>query len=117
MASLWAFNKDVGADRVKLEGLRVEAIDGTLGNVADTITEENGDTYLIVSTSKVPLVGKMVVLPAGLVTAIVVDEEYIGVDRMEDEIKNAPEYDAKMAKDPSFREAIERHYSSVKPQV
>lgn len=117
MSDLWTFSNNVGADRSNLEGLRVEAIDGTLGKVADTITEENGESYLIISTSKIPMVGKMVVVPAGLVTAINVDEEYIGIDRTEDEIKNAPEYDSKMTEDPSFREAIERHYSGVKPKV
>jgi hypothetical protein len=51
-----------------------------------------------------------VFLPAGLVTAIDIDNESLKVDRTKDEIKGAPDFDAGLGKDPAYREAIARHY-------
>ena len=51
-------------------------------------------------------------VPAGLVTTIDVDNESQRVDRTKDEIKGAPEFEAGTGKDPAFRDAIARHYGA-----
>ena len=110
MSDLWSFRNDVGADRANLDGLTVEAVDGSVGKVQDLISDVDG-SYLLVDTG-LPLVGKTVLLPAGLVKAIDVDNESIAVDRTKDEIKGAPEFDAGLGKDPDYRAAIARHYGA-----
>jgi PRC-barrel domain protein len=110
MSDLWSFRDNVGADRANLDGLTVEAVDGSVGKVQDLISDVDG-SYLLVDTG-LPLVGKTVLLPAGLVKAIDVDNESIAVDRTKDEIKGAPEFDAGLGKDPDYRAAIARHYGA-----
>ena len=110
MAELWSFREDVGHDRADLTGMTVEAVDGSVGSVKDVISDIDG-AYLLVDTGP-PILGKTVFLPAGLVTAIDVDNESIRVDRTKDEIKGAPDFDAGLGKDPAYREAIARHYGA-----
>ena len=111
MTDLWTFREDVGADRADLDGMTVEGVDGSVGNVQDVISDIDG-AYLLVDTG-LPLVGKTVFLPAGLVTAIDVDNESLKVDRTKDEIKGAPDFDAGLGKDPAYRDAIARHYGAT----
>jgi hypothetical protein len=110
MTDLWSFRDDVGADRANLDGMSVEAIDGSVGKVQDVITDVDG-AYLLIDTG-LPLVGKTVFLPAALVTAIDVDAESVSVDRTKDEIKGAPDFEAGLGKDPAYREAVARHYGA-----
>jgi FKBP-type peptidyl-prolyl cis-trans isomerase 2 len=110
MSDLWSFRDDVGADRANLDGMTVEGVDGSVGKVQDVISDVDG-SYLLVDTGP-PVLGKTVFLPAGLVTAIDVDNESITVDRTKDEIKGAPDFDAGLGKDPAYRDAIARHYGA-----
>jgi hypothetical protein len=110
MSDLWSFRDDVGADRTDLDGLTVEAVDGSVGSVQDVISDVDG-AYLLIDTGP-PILGKTVLVPAGLVTAIDVDNESLKVDRTKDEIKGAPDFDAGLGKDPAYREAIARHYGA-----
>jgi hypothetical protein len=91
--------------------MAVEAVDGSVGKVQDVISDVDG-SYLLIDTG-LPLVGKTVLLPAGLVTGIDVDVAAIKVDRTKDEIKGAPDFDAGLGKDPAYREAIARHYGAA----
>ena len=111
MSDLWSFRDDVGADRADLDGMTVEAVDGSVGNVQDVISDIDG-AYLLVDTG-LPLVGKTVLVPAGLVKAIDVDNESLKVDRTKDEMKGAPDFDAGLGKDPDYRAAIARHYGAT----
>jgi FKBP-type peptidyl-prolyl cis-trans isomerase 2 len=108
MDDLWTFRDDVGADRADLDGMTVEAVDGSVGSVQDVIDDVDG-AYLLVDTGP-PILGKTVLVPAGVVKAIDVDNELLSVDRTKDEIKGAPDFDAGLGKDPDYRAAIARHY-------
>jgi len=107
---LWNFRADVGHDRADLDGMTVEAVDGSVGSVKDVIDDVDG-AYLLVDTG-LPLVGSTVLVPAGLVTAIDVDNASLRVDRTKDEIKGAPDFDAGLGKDPAYRDAVTRHYGA-----
>ena len=111
MSDLWSFREGVGADRADLDGMTVEAVDGSVGSVKDVISDVDG-AYMLVDTG-LPLVGSTVLVPAGLVTDIDVGNESVRVDRTKDEIKGAPDFDAGLGKDPSYREAIARHYGAA----
>ncbi len=109
---LWNFRSDVGHDRANLEGMKVEAIDGSLGKVEKVIDTQWG-CALVVDTG--PLVfGRKVLLPAGVVSGIDVDDEHVKVDRTKDEIKDAPELDEKLLSDPAYQESLSRHFGSAR---
>jgi hypothetical protein len=110
MAELWSFREDVGHDRADLTGMTVEAVDGSVGSVKDVISDIDG-AYMLVDTGP-PIIGSTVLVPAGLVTAIDVDNESLKVDRTKDEIKGAPDFEAGTGKDPAYRDAVARHYSA-----
>jgi hypothetical protein len=112
---LWKFRSGVGHERADLRGLSVQAIDGGVGKVKD-VADEGGRAFLIVDTGPW-ILGKTVMLPAGVVSAIDVDDETVRVDRTKDEIKSAPEYDDELRDDPAFGEALTRHYGAAKPNV
>src|SRR5215211_9247500 len=111
MSDLWSFREEVGAERADLDGMTIEAVDGSVGSVKDVIDDVDG-AYLLVDTG-LPLVGSTVLVPAGLVTEVDVGNESLRVDRTKDEIKGAPDFDAGLGKDPSYREAIARHYGAT----
>src|SRR3954453_18465584 len=110
MRDLWGFPQDVGPDRADLDGMTVEAVDGSVGSVKDVISDIDG-AYLLVDTGP-PILGSTVLVPAGLVTAIDVDNESIRVDRTKDEIKGAPDFDAGLGKDPAYRDALPGHHGA-----
>jgi hypothetical protein len=71
-----------------LTGFRVIARDGQVGKV-DEATLEAGDSYVVVDTGMFSL--KRVVLPAGLVDSVDVEDRSIHVDCTKKQIRNAPE--------------------------
>ncbi len=103
---LWTFKSDVGQDRANLEGMKVEAVDGSIGKIDRVL----GDA-LVVDTGPW-ILGKKVLLPAGVVTAIDVDDAQVKVDRTKDEIKSAPALDEDRLDDLDYREALSRHYGA-----
>ena len=112
---LWKFSSDVGHDRADLKGMKVEAIDGDVGKVEDVVDSPLGRA-LVVDTG--PLVfGRKVLLPAGLVSAIDVDDERVKVDRTKDEIKQAPELDTQLLQDPAYQESLTRHYGTSRSGI
>lgn len=86
----------------------VEATDGSIGKV-DEATHEIGSGYLIVDTGPW-IFGKMVMLPVGVISRIVPEEERIWVNLTKEEIKNAPEFNESMLRDETYRGQIGTYY-------
>jgi hypothetical protein len=97
---------DVGID---VSGYHVEATDGSIGKV-DEATYETGRSYLVVDTGPW-ILGKKVMLPAGVVRGIDEHEQKVFVDRTKDEIKHAPEYDDTLVEDESYRGQLGSYYA------
>ena len=57
------------------------------------------------------ILGKKVMLPAGMVRGIDPDTETIFVNLTKDEIKNAPEFDENTYRDESYRNDLGSYYS------
>jgi hypothetical protein len=112
---LWSFRSDVGHERADLEGMKVEAVDGGIGKVESVVDTPQG-TALVVDTGPW-ILGKKVMLPAGVVSGIDVDDERVKVDRTKDEIKGAPELDEQLLRDDAYQEALTRHYGATSPHV
>ena len=54
--------------------------------------------------------GKKVMLPAGVIDRVDLDDEKVYVHRTKDEIKNAPEFDENSYRDAGYRERLGSYY-------
>jgi len=78
-------------ESMSLYGFGVEALDGSVGHVEQTI-QENGFARVVVDTGPW-IFGTKVVLPAGVVDRVDRAAEKVYVRRTKDEIKAAPRFD------------------------
>ena len=104
---IWSFTK--GAPSVDLAGFKVEARDGSIGKVDEATVETGGSSFIVVDTGPW-ILGKKVMLPAGVVRDIDLDTETVFVDLSKDEIKSAPEFDEKTYREPSYRDELGGYY-------
>ena len=109
---MWEFNvvKTPALDLAKLDlaGFKVEAADGDIGKV-DKATHEAGGSFIVVDTGPW-ILGKKVLLPAGVVRDIDLDTETVFVDLTKDEIKNAPKFDEQHYRDQTYRTELGDYY-------
>lgn len=104
---MWTYRETTwsGTD---LAGLDVEAADGGIGKV-DEGTNEVGGSYIVVDTGPW-IFGKKVLLPAGVIQSVDLDEQKVYVNRTKDEIKNSPEFDEAHYREPSYRDRVGTYY-------
>jgi hypothetical protein len=90
----WDYRQSVGrsAGARSLVGYHVHATDGDIGKV-DEASDEAGSSRLVVDTGPW-IFGRKVVLPAGAIEAIDLDERTVKVRLTKDQIKDSPELDA-----------------------
>jgi hypothetical protein len=106
---VWTFRVESRLGDIDLTGFSIEATDGHIGKV-DEATYETGGSYLIVDTGPW-IFGKKVMLPAGIVERIDTDSKTVFVNRTKDEIKAAPDFDKKTARDDEeYRGRLGRYY-------
>ncbi|MFL5964780.1 MAG: PRC-barrel domain containing protein [Gaiellaceae bacterium] len=99
---MWAY-RDTTLNQQNLSGLKVEALDGSIGKVDDATNDVDG-SFIVVDTGPW-IFGKKVMLPAGVIGRVDLDTETVFVNRTKDQIKNAPEYDEdKNQRDDTYRE-------------
>jgi len=104
---LWTYT-DTSISQRNLSGFSVEALDGGIGKVDDA-TCDVGQSFVVVDTGPW-IFGKKVMLPAGVVRDIDLDTETVFVNRTKDQIKNAPEFDEDMYRDPAYRDQRDGYY-------
>jgi hypothetical protein len=97
----------VGSVDTDIVGFGVEALDGSIGKV-DESTYDAGSAYVVVDTGPW-IFGKKVMLPAGVVRNVDVDNETVYVDRTKEQIKDAPEFDESFATD-EYRDRLGLYY-------
>ena len=110
MNELWAY-REPGWRDLDLEGYRVEALDGTIGNVREVVNAAGG-SYVVVETGPW-IFGRKVLLPAGLVDRVHPEEEKIYVERTRDAVKEAPSFDEDRADDPAYLGEVGSYYGSL----
>ena len=59
--------------------------------------------------------GKKVLLPAGVIDRVDLNDHRVFVNRTKDEIQNAPEFDETRYTDPAYRNEIGSYYESRTP--
>jgi hypothetical protein len=109
---LWTYRAESGlgdsALRRDISGFGVEALDGSIGKI-DEATYEVSSSYVVVDTGPW-IFGKKVMLPAGVIDRVDLNEEKVYVHRTKDEIKNAPEFEEDDYRDAGYRERLGSYY-------
>ena len=106
---IWAFRAGGEVEEVDLDGFEVEAVDGPVGKVTEA-SYELGSSWLVVDTGP-PVLGRKVLLPAGVIEQIDAGERKLHVDRTREEIKAAPEHDPSGYRDQEVRLALADYYA------
>jgi hypothetical protein len=106
---MWTYGDETIGD-VDLTGFKVEAADGSIGNV-DEASYETGSSFIVVDTGPW-IFGKKVMLPAGVMERIDPADEKVFVSLTKDEIKNAPEFDEERYRDEGYRGELGGYYGS-----
>ena len=109
---MWAYRSGDWSS-MDVSGYKVEATDGDIGKVDDA-SYEVGAGYIVVDTGPW-ILGKKVMLPAGVISRVDVSDKKVHVDRTKDEIKSAPEFDEKAYKERDYRDSLGGYYSSRRP--
>jgi hypothetical protein len=109
MTDLWTYHDFESLGTIDVTGFKVEAIDGEIGSI-DEATWEVGHSYVVVDTGPW-IFGKKVLLPAGLIDRIDVDDQRCFVRRTKDEVKNAPEFDEGRYLDETYRTELGTYYA------
>ncbi|CAN5654795.1 hypothetical protein BH18ACT17_BH18ACT17_13060 [soil metagenome] len=89
--NIWTYTREEMADPIDVEGFKVEASDGQIGKI-DEATYEVGSSYVVVDTGPW-IFGRKVVLPAGAIERIDLEDQKIVVALTKDQIKDSPELD------------------------
>jgi hypothetical protein len=107
---IWTYREAVmdPVTDLDLTGFQVEAKDGEIGKV-DKASYDAGTSSVIVDTGPW-ILGKKVLLPAGTIESIDLEDGTIYVDRTKDEIKNAPEWDPSGYVEQEHRLALDDYY-------
>jgi PRC-barrel domain len=107
---MWTYSA-TDARATDLDGFDVVAADGEIGKI-DEATDEVGASYIVVDTGPW-IFGRKVVLPAGAIERIDLDNRKVEVRFTKDQIKGSPELD--MATDDyrsaAYRERIATYYA------
>jgi len=89
--NIWSFSRNDAVEPIDVEGFTVEATDGDIGKI-DEATYEVGSSYIVVDTGPW-ILGRKVMLPAGAIEAIDLDDHKVVVRLTKDQIKDSPELD------------------------
>jgi hypothetical protein len=106
---IWAYHDQRIAD-LDLNGFEVESRDGVIGRV-DRATKSMGGSYLVIDPGSSMPLGRRVVVPAGIVDTVDLDDRRLLVRAGRDEVLSAPEFDAEQPLDETLRDRIGAHYA------
>jgi len=105
---MWTYNESATWASMDLTGFEIEATDGGIGKI-DEASNEVGASFLVVDTGPW-ILGKKVLLPAGVIDTVDLDAQTVYVNRTKDEIKNSPEFDEDRYRDSAYRNEIGSYY-------
>jgi hypothetical protein len=106
---LWTYRESIElSPAIDLVGFHVEARDGSIGKI-DEATNETGRAYLVVDTGPW-IFGRKVLIPAGTVDRVDVDDHKVFVSLTKDQIKGSPEFDAARGYDEDYRNNLGTYY-------
>ncbi|MFF2364527.1 MULTISPECIES: PRC-barrel domain-containing protein [unclassified Streptomyces] len=112
--SIWGYQPTTGYTAgTDLIGYKVEATDGSIGKV-DKHSDEVDSSYLVVDTG-VWIFGKHVLLPAGTVQSVDLNERKVYVALTKDQVKHSPEFvQDKHLGDADYHEQVGGYYTGLR---
>jgi hypothetical protein len=110
--NMWAYAEEYVTEPIDIEGFKVEAIDGDIGKV-DEASYDVGSASIVVDTGPW-IFGRKVVIPAGLIEFLDLENGKVRVALTKDQIKNSPEYDSTLEdfRSEAYRKRLGSYYSS-----
>ena len=113
MTDIWTFRDHESWANTDIVGYKVEAIDGEIGSI-DQASYDVGRSWMVVDTGPW-IFGKKVLLPAGVIDRVDVENERVHVHRTKDEIENAPEFDESRFSDEGYHSEVGTYYGEGGP--
>ena len=108
MQSMWDYKDTKPSGTTDLVGFEVEGTDGRIGKI-DEATYDVGASYLVVDTG-FWILGKKRTLPAGVVERMDFDDRKVFVKLTKEQIREAPDFEAGLQRDETYRQNVGRHY-------
>lgn len=108
---LWSF-RDQAVTRIDLTGFDLDALDGPIGKVAQSI-EGSGGGYLIVDPGVAMPLGRQLLVPAGLVDKVDVDNRRVSVKAGREQVRNAPEFQGDEVLDERAWTGMDEYYGPL----
>ena len=106
---IWTYQRRELAE-LDTTGFAVETRDGVVGRV-DRATKEVAGSYLVVDPGASMPLGRRLLVPAGIVDTVDMNDRRVLVDASRSELLSAPEFDPEQALGPSLRDRIAAHFS------
>lgn len=113
MTDIWTYRDQDSWASTDIVGYKVEAIDGEIGSI-DQASYDVGRSWMVVDTGPW-IFGKKVLLPAGVIDRVDVENERVHVHRTKDEIENAPEFDESRFSDAGYHSEVGTYYGEGGP--
>jgi len=108
----WNYRESAGyTEGTDLTGYKIAATDGDIGKV-DEANNKTDSSSLVVDTGPW-ILGRKVLIPAGLIERVDTEEEKVYVDRTKDQIKDSPEYDPETGDDAGYRGRLGDYYGDT----
>ena len=94
---IWTYRESMPASNDTLTRFAVEATDGSIGHV-DAASNELGAGYIVVDTGPW-IFGRKVMIPAGAISQVDLENELVMLDLTKEQIKDSPEFDTNIGWD------------------
>jgi hypothetical protein len=107
---MWSYRVAL-EDPGDIGGYSVHALDGHIGRVDKHSIEEDRSSVLVDTAPWI--LGKKVLLPAGVIERIDNEHREVFVDLTKDQIKNAPEYSEEIHESPDYRNTLAGYYGAL----
>jgi hypothetical protein len=107
MTDVWTYRTGLG-DTTDLDGFDVHATDGDIGNI-DEATYEVGASYVVVDTGPW-IFGKKVLIPAGAIERVDLENRELWLGLTKERIKGSPEFDESMYRETTYRNDVSSYY-------
>lgn len=111
MSEVWTL-RDEALARIDISGFDVVARDGTIGRVAQAFESSGGGHFVVDPGFAMPL-GRQLIVPAGLVERVDIDERRVFVGAAREQITNAPEFDKTRPLDEQSRSALGDYFHTL----